>query len=47
MIDFPLDATKETIEQEVLKNSDVQKFLDGKAVKKIIFVPKKIINIVA
>lgn len=46
-MEFALDATKETIEQEVLKNSDVQKFLDGKAVKKIIFVPKKIINIVA
>lgn len=47
MMEFALDATKETVEQEVLKNSDVQKFLDGKAVKKIIFVPKKIINIVA
>ncbi len=46
-IEFPLSATAEDVETEIRSNADVQKFLDGKQIRKIIFVPKKIINIVA
>ncbi len=46
-IEFALDAPREQIEKEAVENSEIQKFLEGKAVKKIIYVPKKIINIVA
>ncbi len=46
-IEFPLSATAEDVEAEVRSNAEVQKFLDGKTIRKIIFVPKKIINIVA
>lgn len=45
-LEFPLDMSKEDIEKEVLANSDIIRYMEGKAVKKIIFVPKKIINIV-
>src|SRR5690606_35748275 len=41
-----LDLDAKAVEAIVLENNDVQRFLDGKAVKKIIFVKGKIINIV-
>ncbi len=43
---FPVDATKEAIESEVLKNEVIAKWLDGKPPKKFILVPKRIINVV-
>jgi leucyl-tRNA synthetase len=43
---FPLDMPKEDIEREVLAAEQVQKWTEGKAPKKVIIVPKKIINIV-
>lgn len=43
---FALDTTREEIEKEVLANETVQKWLDGKAPKKIIVVPKRIVNVV-
>ena len=46
-LEFPLDIDRNALEEAVKANADVQKFLDGKEVKKIIYVPKKIINIVA
>lgn len=45
-LDMPLDLNKNEIEKTVLENSDVQKYLDGKPVKKLIVVPGKIVNIV-
>ncbi|GIV40407.1 MAG: leucine--tRNA ligase [Thermonema sp.] len=45
-ITLPLDMPKEEIEQVVLQNEIVQKWVDGKTPKKIIIVPKRIINIV-
>ncbi len=45
-IKFPLDKPKEEIEKEVLENDIVKKWLDGKSPKKLIVVPKKIINVV-
>ena len=43
---FPADATKEDIEKKALEDERSQHYIDGKTIVKIIFVPKKIINIV-
>ncbi len=43
---FPANFTPKDIEPEVLANPDVLKWLDGKNPKKVIIVPKKIVNIV-
>ena len=40
-------AAKEEIEQAALSNENVKKFTDGKTIRKIIIVPKKLVNIVA
>ena len=45
-MDFAADADKAYIESTVLANEQTNKYLDGKAVKKMIVVPKKIVNIV-
>ncbi len=45
-INFGVDTPKEDMEREVLKSDVVQKWLDGKDPKKIIIVPRKIINVV-
>ena len=45
-LDLPLDMKKETIEKTILDDIRTQKQLQGKSPKKIIVVPKKIINIV-
>ena len=43
---FPANMAPKEIEAAVLADPDVQKYLDGKTPKKVIIVPKKIINIV-
>ncbi len=45
-MEFAADADRADIENQVLANEQTNKYLDGKAVKKIIVVPKKIVNIV-
>ena len=45
-ISFPVDKPHVEIQAEVLANENVQKWLEGKTPKKIIVVPKKIVNIV-
>lgn len=45
-MDFPLDAEPSFIEQQVVANEAVQKYLEGKQPKKIIFVKGRMINIV-
>lgn len=45
-LNFAVDAERTEIEQEVLANATVQKWLDGKSAKKVIVVPKKIVNVV-
>ena len=45
-MDFAADADRTEIETLVLTNEMTNKYLDGKAVKKVIVVPKKIVNIV-
>lgn len=43
---LPLDLDAKAVEEIVLSNEDVQRFMDGKSLKKLIFVKGKIINIV-
>ena len=43
---FPLDATQQEVEPIVIANEIVQKWLEGKEPKKIIFVKNKMINVV-
>ncbi len=45
-MDFATEAAREEIEAAVLANEQSQKYIDGKSIKKIIVVPKKIVNIV-
>ncbi len=46
-IDLPADATQDEVQAAVLAHPDAQKWIAGKTVRKFIFVPKKIVNIVA
>ncbi|PIK16252.1 leucine--tRNA ligase [Halobacteriovorax sp. JY17] len=46
LMDISLDATKDEIEKLVLESDEIQKWLEGKEIKKKIIVPKKIVNIV-
>lgn len=45
-LELPLSLTPEQIEKEVLAFEQTKKFLDGKQPKKVIVVPKRIVNIV-
>lgn len=45
-MNFSLNASKEEMEKEVLVSEPIQKWLEGKTPKKVIIVPKKIVNIV-
>jgi leucyl-tRNA synthetase len=45
-IDVPADADKATVEETALAASNVQRFIDGKTVRKIIVVPGRLVNIV-
>jgi len=47
VIKVPADADKAALEAAALASEKVKSFLDGKTIKKIIVVPKKLINIVA
>ena len=41
------DATKEAVEAMGFADENVSKFIDGKTVRKVIYVPGKLLNIVA
>lgn len=45
-LSFDANASKESIEKEALENDVVKKWMDGKPARKVIVVPKKIVNIV-
>ena len=46
-INTPPEISKESLEEIALKEDNVQRFLEGVTIRKIIVVPKKLINIVA
>ena len=45
-MDFPAEATQQEIQDAVLANEKAQGYIDGKPIRKVIVVPKKIVNIV-
>ena len=45
-LDLAADTDNATIEQTVLANENTLKYIDGKTIRKVIVVPKKIVNIV-
>ncbi|NLR92185.1 leucine--tRNA ligase [Flammeovirga agarivorans] len=45
-LDLPVDISQEEAKEAVFANEIVQKWVDGKPVKKFIFVPKRIVNVV-
>ena len=46
LIAFPADASKEELEKMAMELESIQKHIEGKTVRKIIVVPKRMINIV-
>ncbi|MEQ8624794.1 MAG: leucine--tRNA ligase [Vicingaceae bacterium] len=46
MLELPIDMGKDEIEKTVLEHEEAQKWLEGKTPKKVIVVPKKIVNVV-
>jgi len=46
MLELPADYSQEQVREAVEHNADAQKWIEGKTIRKIIFVPKKIINVV-
>ena len=45
-ITLPADMPKDEVEAEVMKHEKTAHYLEGKSPKKVIVVPKRIINIV-
>ena len=45
-MEFPADADNNTIQAAVMAEEQSQKWIDSKTPKKVIIVPKKIVNIV-
>jgi leucyl-tRNA synthetase len=46
-IDVSAEASKEEIEQMAREHENVQRFTEGQTIRKVIVVPKKLVNIVA
>jgi leucyl-tRNA synthetase len=46
-VEASIGATKEEIEKLVLSNSKIQEYISGKTVRKFIYVPKRLANVVA
>ena len=44
-VELPLDMPKDKIEKVVLSDARAAKWMEGKTVRKFIFVPNKIINV--
>ena len=45
-MDFPADATQQQIQDAVLANEKAQGYINGQTIRKVIVVPRKIVNIV-
>jgi len=46
-LDMAADADKESVEAAAMSDTNIQKFIDGKTVRKVIVVPGRLVNIVA
>ena len=45
-ISVPVDASKESIEADALANENVQRYIEGKEIRKVIVVPGRLVSIV-
>ncbi len=45
-LELPIDTSREDVEKAVLEADEAQRWLDGKTPRKVIVVPRKIVNIV-
>jgi len=45
-VDVPVGISKENAQAAALASENVQNFLEGKAQKKVIYVPERLVNIV-
>jgi leucyl-tRNA synthetase len=45
-VSVPADAGKDDIETLAIADANVQRFVDGKAIRKVIVVPGRLVNIV-
>jgi leucyl-tRNA synthetase len=45
-IEMPKDSPAKAVEDAVLAREDVVKAIDGRAIKKVIIVPNRIVNVV-
>jgi leucyl-tRNA synthetase len=45
-VEFPAELSPQEIERQILASDVLAKYTDGKAIKKVIVVPKKIVNVV-
>ncbi len=46
-IELPADTSKEDIEKAAISDDRIAKYIDGKEIKKVIVVPKRMVNVVA
>ena len=46
-LELPVDADQQTVESEALADMNVQKFLDNKKPTKVVYIPGRLVNIVA
>ena len=46
MIQKDVAKNSEVVEKQALESQKMQKFIEGKEIKKIVYIPVKIINIV-
>jgi leucyl-tRNA synthetase len=46
LIELPAETNQQDTEKAVMADERSQKWLEGKTIRKFIFVPKKIINVV-
>ena len=45
-VSVPADAGKDVIEELAIADENVQRFVDGKAIRKVIVVPGRLVNVV-
>jgi len=45
-VDFPVDTPPQTLQTAILEVEAIKKWTEGKEIKKVIVVPKRMINIV-
>jgi len=45
-LEAPIDCDQNTLQAEALKNENIVRFMEGKAIRKVIHVPNKLLNLV-